>query len=206
MKRNSLDIISDDAYLLRCLYQIMHFYYMRMINLLKRHYLSLHSFSFHWIIQFRFLVDFDCVLSHVDFMIANVHDSVRSLADGLSYLIVFHDASRDGWGGLQIFSALRLTLVVTLTARFYLISIYTLGQNARFNARTWVVIVASSHVSVKLLVRYAWHLRFRFVNFCSWGLVILSTWFNFSWITCRISFVHCFSCSSGSFGCFSTNS
>lgn len=51
MQRNALNIIRDDANLFRSFYQIMHLYDMWVINLLQRHYLALHRFSFHGIVQ-----------------------------------------------------------------------------------------------------------------------------------------------------------
>jgi hypothetical protein len=96
VQRDPLNIIRHDANLLGSFYQIMHLYDMWVVNLFQSHYLTLHSFSFHGIVQLRLLVDFYCVFPHVDFVVAHMYDGVCPLADGFAYLVVFHDASRDG--------------------------------------------------------------------------------------------------------------
>ena len=47
VKRNALNVISDNTYLLACFYQIIHFNYVRMVDLLQSHDLTLNCFSFH---------------------------------------------------------------------------------------------------------------------------------------------------------------
>ena len=65
MQRYALDVICDDADLFGCFYQIMHLYNMWVIYFLQCHYFTLNSFSFHRVIEFCFLVDFDCIFAHV---------------------------------------------------------------------------------------------------------------------------------------------
>jgi len=96
MQGNALNVIRHDANLLGRFYQIMHLNDMRMVNLFQSHYFTLHCFSFHRVIQFRFLVDFNSVFSHVNFVVAHMYDGVCPLTDGFANLVVFHDPGRYG--------------------------------------------------------------------------------------------------------------
>lgn len=93
MKRNSLDHVSYDADLLSCFDQIVHFDDMWMVNFLKGHYFTLNGFSLHGVVELGFLVNFNSKFSHVNFVITDVHDSVRSLTDWFADLIIFKNAS-----------------------------------------------------------------------------------------------------------------
>ena len=88
MKRYSLNVIRNNAYLFLSFYQIVHFYYIRMIYFLKSHYFSLDSFSFHAIIEFWLLINFNCVFFHSVLMIACIHNSISTLSNRFSNLII----------------------------------------------------------------------------------------------------------------------
>ena len=66
----------------------MHLDNIWMVNFLERQNLSLHCFSLHAIIQFRFLINLDGILLHRDLMEADVNDSIGSLTNSLSNLVV----------------------------------------------------------------------------------------------------------------------
>jgi hypothetical protein len=66
----------------------MHFNDVWMINFLKRKDFSLDSLSFHGVIEFGFLVDFDCELLHCRFFVTDVDHCIGTLADWLANLVV----------------------------------------------------------------------------------------------------------------------
>lgn len=93
MKRYTLNIIRNDADLFSRFYQIVHLYDVWVVYFLQGHYFSLDGFSFHRVVEFCFLVDFDRIFPHIYFMVANIHDSVCSLTNRLTDLIVFQNSS-----------------------------------------------------------------------------------------------------------------
>ena len=93
MQRYTLDKVSDDANLFRCFDQIVHFDNVRMINFLQSHYFTLDRLTLHGVVEFCFLVNFNGKLPHVDFVVADIDDSVSSLTDRLADLIVLKDSS-----------------------------------------------------------------------------------------------------------------
>lgn len=87
MKRNALNVVHDNADLLLCLYQVMHPDDVWVVDLLQGHDLALNSFTLHTVVQFSFLIDFDCVFFHVTLVVASVNHSISSLADRLANLV-----------------------------------------------------------------------------------------------------------------------
>ena len=88
MQRDALDVVCYNANLLRSFNQVIHFYNVRVVNLLQGHDFPLYSLSFHRVIQFGLLIDFNRKLPHVHFMVASIHNGICSLANGLSNLVV----------------------------------------------------------------------------------------------------------------------
>ena len=87
MKRDALNVVHNNADLLLCLYQVMHPDDVWVVDLLQGHDLALNSFSLHAVVQFGFLIDFDCIFFHVTFVVASVNHSICSLADWLANLV-----------------------------------------------------------------------------------------------------------------------
>ena len=87
MQRNTLDIVHDDAYLLRRLNEVMHPDDVGMVDLLERHYLSLHGLALHAVVKLRLLINLDGILLHAALVVTGVNHSVGALTDWLSDLV-----------------------------------------------------------------------------------------------------------------------
>lgn len=122
----------------------MHLNYIRMIYFLKSHYFSLDSFSFHAIIQFWFLIYFYCIFLHCVFVIASIDNSVCTLTDGLSDLIIIKRTTElwyfETWGSLRFIVKCILLFIVLLSWIFQTISFKTLRNEIPFFFNIFTVI------------------------------------------------------------------
>ena len=66
----------------------MHTDYVRVVNTFQSHDLALDRLALHTVVKFCFLVNFDSVLFHGSFMVADVDDGVGALTYWLANLIV----------------------------------------------------------------------------------------------------------------------
>lgn len=158
MQWNSLNIISYNAYLFLCFYQIVHFNYIWMIYFLKSHYFSLNSFSFHTIIQFWLLINLDCILFHCVLMVAGVYNSISTLTNRFSYLIVVKRATElrnfKTWWCLGFIVQCILLFIMLLSWIFQTISFKTLRYKIRFSLIIFTTISLIRCISFLIISTY----------------------------------------------------
>ena len=88
VQRYALNHICDDADLFARFNEVIHLDDVWMINLLEGHDFSLDCFALHRVIELDLLVNLDCVLLHVKFVVADVNCCVGTLANRLTDLVV----------------------------------------------------------------------------------------------------------------------
>ena len=133
----------------------MHLNYIRMINFFESHYFSLKSFPFHAIIQFWFLVYFDCIFLHCVFVVASVDYSVCTLANGLSNLIIVERTAElwyfEIWGSLRFVVKGVYLFIMLLSWIFQTVSFETLRDEIPFFFIIFIVISLFRYISFLII-------------------------------------------------------
>ena len=178
-----MNIIRYNTYIFLSFYQIVHFIYARMINFLKSHYFSLKSFSFHAIIQFQFLMNFDCILFHSVLMIAGIYNSISTLTNRFSYLIIIKVATElwyfKTWRCLRFIVKGVLLFIILLSRIFQTICLETLWYKIRFFVIIFTAISLIWCISFLIIATYIY---FNLLNTILILLIIIKS--KSSWWSC----------------------
>jgi len=85
---NAFDVVSNKKYLFFALNQVVQVDNPGVVKLFQHYYLTLASFLLHRILQFRLIVNFDCILFFVPIIKAKTYLGIGPLSDRLADLIV----------------------------------------------------------------------------------------------------------------------
>lgn len=192
MQWYSLNIIRNNAYLFLSFYQIVHFNNIRMINFFKSHYFSLNSFSFHAIIKFWFLINFDCILFHGVLVIAGIYNSISTLTNWFSYLIIIKRATElwyfKTWRCLRFIMKGVLLFIMLLSRIFQTISLETLRY------KIWFFVIIFTTISLIWCISFliiATYIYFNLLNSILILLIMIES--KSSWWSCS-KMITCDSC------------